>query len=370
MSVMFVCGGTAGHIYPALAVAEGLRDIAPNTDILFVGSGRELENRLVPEAGYKLVNIKMSGLRRGFSPPKILYNIRTVKNLVKAKKEAGKLIGGFKAGAVIGTGGYICYPVLKKASEMGIPTLIHESNAVPGLATKMLSPYVDKVLVSYPDAEVYYRNPQRVIFTGTPVRDRFRIPQKNEKSAEFKEKPMVVSFWGSLGSQGLSEVTAQLIKLNIDGGQFRHIHAAGKSKEIRIIEESLQRIGVSGSLPPDIELLDYIDDMPSVMAAADLVLCRAGASTLAELAVMAKPAVLVPSPNVTNDHQTQNAMRHQQSGGVVVVPERDCTGQALFDTVTSILKDNDRIKKMSEAQKNISVPDAAENIVELILSYL
>ena len=366
MKFLFACGGTAGHINPALAVAYELRQIMPDAEIEFVGSGRELENKLVPAAGYKLTNIKMSGLKRGFSPGKIIYNVKTVKNLTLAGRQAGKIIRGFKPDAVIGTGGYICYPVLKKAAQMKIPTLVHESNAVPGLTTKLLSACVDKVLVSFPGFEDQYKRPQRVIVTGTPVRRGFG--DRDAGALKSDSKQLVVSFWGSLGAQHMNEMMAEFIKLNIDGGQFNHIHAAGGKSGAEKLKSHLESLGVSEKLPRGVEIREYIDDMPLVMSAADIVLCRAGASTIAELTALGKPAVLVPSPYVTNNHQQINAKQIEKAGGAVMLPEKDCTGAVLYDTVLSILRDKDRLQSMSDAQKKLGNPGASSIIAKLIVS--
>ena len=369
MNFLFVCGGTAGHINPAIAVAGELRRIMPDAKILFVGAGRDMENRLIPNAGYELKNIKMSGLKRGFSPDKLAYNVKTVKNLATAGGEAEKILTAFQPDAVIGMGGYICYPVLKRAARMGMPTLIHEANAVPGLTTKLLSAIVDKTLVSFPGLENLYRRPERVVFTGTPIRGGFAGAPS--KSAEHQEgKPLVVSFWGSLGAERMNEAMAEFIKLNADGGRFNHIHATGGSggRGIREMQNRLKVLGVPDRLPQGIDIREYIDDMPSVMAAASLVLCRAGASTIAELTAMGKPAVLVPSPYVTNNHQEENAKQLQKAGGAEMLLEKDCTGEKLYDTVSQILDDTEKLSLMSEAQKTLSAPDATKKIVELIIA--
>ena len=175
MKFLFACGGTAGHINPALAIANELCRMMPDTKILFVGAENAMEKELVPKAGYELVNIRMSGLKRGFYPGDLIYNAKTLRNLVLAGSKTSEIIQGFAPDAVIGTGGYICYPVLRKAAHMGIPTIVHESNAVPGLTTKLLSTIVDRVLVSFPGLENTYRRPERVVFTGTPVRGGFNL---------------------------------------------------------------------------------------------------------------------------------------------------------------------------------------------------
>jgi UDP-N-acetylglucosamine--N-acetylmuramyl-(pentapeptide) pyrophosphoryl-undecaprenol N-acetylglucosamine transferase len=349
-------------------VASELRRLNPDAGILFVGSGRDLENRLIPGAGFDLVNIKMSGFARGVTPDKFYRNIKTAKNLMTAGREAEKLICGFRPDAAIGTGGYICYPILKKASEAGIPTFIHESNAIPGLTTKLLSAVVDKVLVSFPGLERLYRRPERVLLTGTPVRGEFEDALKDGNSPQLDGKPLIVSFWGSLGAELMNEVMADFIKLNVDSGHFRHIHATGKSGGAESMRNKLKRLGAAGDLPAGIDIREYIYDMPLAMAAADVVLCRAGASTIAELALMGKPAVLVPSPFVANNHQVENAKQIQKAGGAIMLMEKKCTGASLYETVFSLLKDRDKLKRMSEAQKSIATPGAAERIAKLVVA--
>jgi len=367
MNFLLVCGGTAGHINPALAVATQLRRSVPGVKILFVGAGKELENRLIPHAGFHLVNIKMSGLKRGISPNELLYNAKTARNLATAGTKARKLIRRFKPDAAIGMGGYICYPILKKASQMGIPTVIHGSDAVPGLTAKMLSTTVDKVLVSFPGLEKLYKRPERVIFTGTPVRSGFETPPAKVEKEGVKTKPLVLSFWGSQGAERMNKTIAEFIKLNIDSGKFDHVHAAGNSENVQDTKNRLKQMGAPDDLPEGIDIKEYIDEMSSVMAAADLVLCRAGASTLAELTVMGKPAVLVPSPYVTNNHQEENAKQLEKAGGAVMLTEKDCTGETLYGVVTSLLNSEETLKKMTAAQKALATPDAAEKIVEIVL---
>ncbi|MCL2408693.1 MAG: undecaprenyldiphospho-muramoylpentapeptide beta-N-acetylglucosaminyltransferase [Oscillospiraceae bacterium] len=363
---LFVCGGTAGHINPALAIADELRGVMPDAKILFVGAGMDLENRLIPQAGYDLVNIKMTGLRRGFSLGKVVHNIKTAKNLVSAGAAAGRIIRDFKPNAVIGTGAYICYPVLKKAAKMGIPTFIHESNAVPGLANKLLSAKVDKVLVSFPNLEKQFKRPERVVFTGTPVRKEFIIAA--EQKGRQNTKPLVVSFFGSLGAARMNEFMAEFINCNLDEMPFNHIHATGGgSGNVDKMKARLKTLGAPAEHPQGVEIREYIDNMPSVMALADIILCRAGAMTIAELTVLGKPAILVPSPNVTNNQQEENAKQLQKYGGVVMILEKDCNGEKLYDAVLAILNDKEKLKNMSEAQKTLGMPNAAKKIVELII---
>ena len=207
MRILFVCGGTAGHINPAIAIAEEMRRKSPNAEILFIGAGKTLEKRLIPEAGFTLKNIKMSGLRRGFSPGDIVHNMKTAKNLIIANFKSAKLLKEFGPDAVIGTGGYICYPVLKKAAKYGISTYILEPNALPGLTVKMLSAVCDKVFVTYKGLENRYKFPERVVYTGTPLKSEFfnTIERSVESSDERETKPLIVSYWGSVGAANMNE---------------------------------------------------------------------------------------------------------------------------------------------------------------------
>ena len=367
MNFLFACAGTAGHINPALAIAEEARRTVPAAKVLFIGADRELEKKLIPQAGFHLVNIKMSGLRRDISPESIRYNMNTARNLATAGIKAEKLISRFKPDAVIGTGGYICYPILKKAAQMGIPTVVHESNAVPGLTTKLLSAYVDRVLVSFPRLDESYRRPERVILTGTPVRGGFCAGVGPEEKPVPCDKPLVVSFWGSLGAERMNEVMAEFTKLNISAGAFYQIHAAGKNGGVEIMKNKLKKLGAPDQLPQGVQLVEYVNNMQIVMSSADIVICRAGGSTIAELTAIGKPAILIPSPYVTNDQQMENAMQIVDAGGAVMLKEKECTGEALFDTVSSLLEDKQRLENMVAAQKTFGVPDAAQKITKIIM---
>jgi len=372
MNFLFVCGGSAGHINPALAIAEELHRKIPEANILFVGAGKALEKRLIPEAGFDLVNIRMSGLRRGFSPGDVLHNIKTAWNLFIAGFKAAKLLKEFKPDAVIGTGGYINYPVLKKASKKGIPTYVLEPNAYPGLVVRMLSAVVDKIFVTYEGLESSYKRPERIVYTGTPLRSKFLesgsdLDKETERTSKQKERPLIISYWGSLGAAGMNNKILDLIKLNVEERRFDHIHATGISGCAGEMKARLTSMGITEVEPPFADIKGYITDMPAVMRDADIVISRAGASTIVELTSMGKPAILIPSPNVTENHQEENAKRLQKAGGAIMILESECTGKILFDTITSLLDNKDKLEKMSAAQKSLSVSDAASKIVDIVL---
>jgi len=370
MKFIFACSGTAGHINPALAIAEELRKRIPQSQALFVGAGREMEQRLIPSRGYELVNIKMSGLSRGFSPKKIIRNIRTAMNLVAANKKAKRIIKEFSPDAVIGTGGYICYPVLKKAAKLGIPTVIHDSNAIPGLTSRLVSSAVDRVLVGFRGQESKYKKPERVIFTGTPLREGFAaFTESRDRRIEIdNDKPLVVSFWGSLGAGRMNDTIAELVKLNIKANAFNHIHAAGNNDEHAKIMKKLNDSGIPDELPQGIDIRVYIEDMSAVMAQADLILCRGGGTTVAELISLEKPAIIIPSPYVANNEQEHNAKQVEKAGGARIIHEKGITAQILYDEIISLLTSKDELSDMSKNLKTIAVPDAAAQIADIILS--
>lgn len=371
MRFLFTCGGTAGHINPALALADELRRLMPDCKLLFIGSGRRMENKLIPQAGYDLKNIKISGFERGFTPDKIMSNIKTLRNIAVSSAQTAEIITQFKPDVVIGTGGYVCYPVLKKAAQCGIPTLLHESNAVPGLTTKMLSRIVDKILVAFPGVEKQYSDPERVIFTGTPVRGGFldETKQKARMRLGIDGRPLVVSFWGSLGAEKMNDIILDVMSLNLESRLFNHIHATGGSEATTAA--FVVRLGEKNSgthIPEWIDIRTYIDNMPAAMAAADLILCRGGASTMAELTLMGKPAVIIPSPNVTNNHQEKNAVQLAKLGGAQMLREKDCSGEKLYQTVSTLLTNKTKLLAMAEAMKRGNVQDATQKITEMIIS--
>jgi len=372
MNLLIVCGGTAGHINPALAIAEEMQKRIPESNILFIGADKPLEKRLIPAAGFHLENIKMSGLSRSLSPRGIIRNIKAVRSLLKANKKSSKVIKEFSPDAVIGTGGYICYPVLKKAAKLKIPTFILEPNAYPGLTVRMLSQIVDKIFVAFNGMEDLFTSAKdSVVFTGTPLRKDFIKQMSSDADSNLTDsvgntKPLVVSYWGSLGASEMNQMMVKFIERNIAENKFNHIHATGISSNANPLN-SIKDTSREDINEPMVDIREYIDDMPSVMKAATIVLSRAGASTIAELTALGKPAILVPSPNVTDNHQEKNAEQLNAVGGALMIRESECTGDTLFDIVSSTVYDKTRLEKMSTAQKTLSVEDASERIINIIL---
>jgi len=368
MNVLFTCGGTAGHINPAVALARMFRERNEDCKVLFVGAKGGMEERLVPKEGFDLETVTISNFRRSFSPAAIRHNLGTVKNLSVSRKEAGKILDWFKPDLVVGTGGYASFPVVNAAAKRGIPTAVHESNAVPGLTTQRLSKVADRVMVGYEESRAHYSNPDKVVLTGTPVRGgffKYTKAQAREALGITDDRPLVLSYWGSLGAEVMNNYMVDFIRQAAkEGAPFHHIHGAGRNFE------SMTQALADVELPSEIQVREYIYDMPTVMAAADLVLCRGGASTLSELTAIGKPAVIVPSPNVTNNHQEKNANVLGSQGGAVVLLEPVCTGEVLYKTAADLLADSAKLEAMSQAMTGLGVPEAAEKIYETLLGLM
>jgi len=366
MNFLFTCGGTAGHINPALAVAGRLRELMPDSRFLFIGVNGKMEMELVPRAGYDIRGLDMTYIVRGHDLHAIAQNLETLRNVARSTREAKKMIREFKPDAVIGTGGYICYPVLKAAHEEHVPTFVHESNAVPGLTTKLLADRVDRVMLGFEESRQYYRRPERVVVTGTPVRGEFDRADREQvrRALGLKDgEKLVVSVWGSLGAEHMNKVMAELME-KLDGSQgFRLIHAAGRLYYPRVSERFRDRdLQTSG-----IEIREYIHNMPELMAAADLLLCRAGASTISELSYLGKPVIMVPSPNVTNNHQEKNARVLERAGGAKVLMEGEFDADSLLTLVNELLADERKLSAMGAAMRALAVRDACERIVDIVL---
>jgi len=364
MRILFACGGTAGHINPAIAVARKFLEKHPESQVLFVGADGEMETRLVPREGFEIRTVTVSGFYRKWNLKSLRFNIKTLRKLCVSHRQANQIVDEFRPDLVMGTGGYASYPVVRCAAKRGIPTLIHESNAVPGLTTRVLSRFADRVMVSFEESRQRYPHPDRVVVTGTPVREeffRYRRQEARELLGLSDDRPLVLSFWGSLGARDMNRKMVDFIRLAGESDLFHHIHAAGRSG-YGWMPEALLEAGVDLEKRPSLRLLEYIFDMPRVMAAADLVICRAGASTLAELTALAKPCILVPSPNVTNNHQERNARLLEKRGGAVVLTEDGLSGAQLYETAKQLVGDAMRLDRMKSAQSAMSIPDAAERI--------
>ena len=369
MNVIFTCGGTAGHVNPALALAGYMKKKDPGTRVLFVGTPGGIERKLVEKAGYDFRGVEVTGFSRSISVSGLAHNLKTVKNLLTAPVQVKAILREFQPDLVVGTGGYASYPMVKGAAAKGIPTAVHESNMVPGLTTKMLENYADRIMVGFEDCRALYRNPEKIAVTGTPVRgDFFDLERREarEKLGLTDDRPLLVSFWGSLGASTMNEKMLDFFACETaDGQPFHHIHGVGSSGWEKMQAE-LARRGLADR--PGLDVREYIHDMATVMVAADLILCRGGASTVSELTALGKPAVMVPSPYVTNNHQEKNCRILERHGGAVVMLEQELSADELYTTARDILTDAKKRQAMSEGMLSLGIRDATERIYETVMA--
>ena len=368
MNVIFTCGGTAGHINPAIAVANILKQRKPDCKILFIGAEGHMEEKLVPAAGYELVTLPGSGLSRKLNMAGIKKNIHAVKCVVNAVSKCKKIIRDFEADVIVGTGGYASFPAIYAGSRLGIPTVVHESNALPGLTTKLAAGVATKVMVCFEESVKHYKNPEAVDVVGMPVRQEFITTGKTEarKILGLEDCRIVVSAFGSPGAKVMNENIAGMFPLEQkDGFPFHHIHAVG-SFGWGWMPDKVRENGVDYENCPSIDMREYIFDMPTVMAAADVVIGRAGSATCNEIAVTGTPCILIPSPNVTGNHQEKNARVLENGGGAVVLLEKDCTPEVLYAEVQGLLADEQRREAMAKALHGMVKIDSADRICDIV----
>ena len=369
MRVIFTCGGSAGHVNPALAVAQIFRREYPDCEILFIGAEGGMEKRLVEQAGFPIRTVTISTFERAWTLPIIRHNVKSLFKVPLGQRQAAAILREFKPDLVVGTGGYASFPAVRAAARKGIPCAIHESNAYPGLTTRTLADKVDLVMVGFPEAAAYYTNSRRVEVTGTPVRGQFFELDREQARLELgitDPYPLVVSFWGSLGARFMNDRTLDFIKRWVgEDRPFHYTHSAGRDYDR--MAAKLKEDGVSVTAD---EVRPYIDNMATVMAAADLVICRAGASTIGELTALGKAAILVPSPFVADNHQYKNAKVLADRQGILLMEEAGCTGDSLYDAAAELLADGGRRAAMGRALKEMATPNAAEDIFRQLKSIL
>ena len=367
MRVILSGGGTAGHINPAIALAQKIRREEPDADILFVGTPNGMEAGLVHKAGFAFAGVEVQGLRRSLSPKNILRNIRAVGCAVSAGPRAKRIIRDFRPDIVIGTGGYVSGPVVRKAAQMGIPTAIHEQNAYPGVTNKILAKHADVVFLAVEKAKEYLPAGRRYLVVGNPIRESiiFRRRTEARKELGMDDKLCILSFGGSLGSVKLSEIVADIMEWHRKHGDVNHIHAMCRlGKEV--FPALLKERGIDPGNNPRLDIRDYIDNMDVCLAAADLVVCRAGAITLSELEAAGKPSILIPSPNVTENHQYHNAMVLADHGAAIVIEEKNYDKKKLFATLEEFYQHPERLKEYARHASELAVLDTSERIYQEI----
>lgn len=368
MKVLFTGGGTAGHINPALAAAGYLKQKEPDAEILYVGNKGGMEERLVAKAGYPIETITISGFQRKLTPKNVVRNAQTVVRMFTASAEAKKILRDFKPDVCVGTGGYVSGPVIREAAKLGIPCVIHESNAYPGMTTKMLSKSVKTVMLAVPDAKKYFDSSVNCTVTGNPVRGEVLAAQRqaSREALGLDDRPVVLSFGGSLGASAINRAVAYMLSQSAVEKKFQHIHGYGEHDE-KFLDE-LREFGLNIQENPQIRLTKYIDNMPQCLSAADLVIGRAGAMTLTEIEAKAKASILIPSPNVAENHQYHNAMALVRRGAAEIIEEKDLSGEALWNKVQKILSNPQKLESLGENAGKMEILDANERIYRVIKS--
>jgi len=367
--ILIAGGGTGGHINPAIAVARYIQKMRPSTEILFAGVSGGMEEKLVTEAGFQLKTFRMRGIKHKLTPAGMAFNVGTLVKMPAAHREADALIDSFKPDLVFGTGGFTCYPPLVRAAKRGIPTVIHESNVQPGRTIKALAKHADKLLLGFADAEEYFaKYKSKLVHTGNPLREGMVYIKKADAKRELGvQLPLVYSFWGSLGAREMNKLTAGLFALN--NGRYAHVHSTG-AFGWQWMPEFVKEKGVDLAASPHIDMREYVHNAPTVMAAADLVLCRAGAMTMSELCATGTPSVIVPSPNVSGHHQHRNARALSSRGAAVFVEESDCTAVKLDALIEELLADSERLAQMGQAAQSLAIFDGEEKIYRELLKLI
>lgn len=370
MRAIIAAGGTAGHINPALAIANEIKRNEPDSEILFVGREDGMEKKLVESAGFELFPIEIHGFSRSFKPKEILFNLMAVRCAITGTFEAKKLFKRFKPDVVIGCGGYVSGPVVRMAAKMGIPTAIQEQNAFPGITNKLLAKQVDLVMVASEDAIKRLECKGRCVVTGNPIRAEFFSADREKLRKEWnaKDKTVIVSFGGSLGARTINELSAKLMQKHAGKDSIYHIHATGRYAT-ESFPAMLREYGVDPKAP-GLRIVEYIDNMPECFAAADLVISRSGALTISEISAAGKASVLVPSPNVAENHQYYNAMTLVNADAALIYEEKDLDCDKAADEILEIANDRQKLKMMGVNARTVAVKESANKIYGYITEML
>ncbi|MBR5251885.1 MAG: undecaprenyldiphospho-muramoylpentapeptide beta-N-acetylglucosaminyltransferase [Oscillospiraceae bacterium] len=369
MKVIIAAGGTAGHINPGLAIAGKIKAEHPDADIMFVGRKQGMEYGLVTKAGYKFSHMEVTGFQRSFSPENIKRNLITVKNLLTANAAADKILNSFKPDLVMGTGGYVSGPIVQRAAKKGIKTALHEQNAFAGVTNKLLSKSVDKVFVATEKASKYMAHPEKCIPCGNPVRQEI-IEADTLKAKEelgVQGKLVVLSFGGSLGAAMVNKAMQHLVAHNKNREDIVHFHVVG-----RYDEGKFERYLKDNNLNDEnkIKVYEYLYDIAKYMAAADVIICRCGALTIAELSCMGKASILIPSPNVAENHQYHNGKVLEDLGAAILIEEKNLNEKTITDSFEKLYQNPQLVKEMGGKARLAHNPDCVDIIYNNLMDML
>lgn len=374
LKVILSGGGTAGHVNPALAISEIIRDYYPGTEFLYVGTPNGIEKELVNKAGIPFAEIKVAGFQRKLTLKNIKRNIIAADYFIHSGARSKKILDDFKPDLVIGTGGYVCEPIVHKAAQMGIKTIIHEQNAFPGVTTKVLAKTADRVMLTVEKAREYIKDKDKCIVTGLPVRSGFvknRLAKADAKAAlGLNNDICILSTGGSLGAGRINETVSDLIAWYVKNGiKVNHIHSYGRNGR-GTFAASLASNGVDLSKHPEFIVREYIDNMSTCMEAADLIISRCGAGALTEIEAVGCGSILVPSPIVAENHQYHNGMVLANAGAAILVEQKDLSSEWLIDTVSGLINAPDRLLELSENAAKLYIKDTSDRILAVIREVL
>lgn len=373
MRVIFTGGGTAGHINPALAIADFFRDKHPDWEFRYVGNPDHMEYKLAKAAGYQFIGVKVKGFQRKLNFRNIKNNIEAAGLLLASDRKSKKILRDFKPDIVIGTGGYVTGPIMNVAANMKIKTFTHEQNAYPGVTTRILSKKVTKVLLAVKEAEKYLDKNCNIEVTGNPIRKEILNMNKDQARKKLGVKNgavCIVSFGGSLGARTINKAIAGLISKTYKSDNIHHIHAYGKFgsdefpnflKNNRINLNNIKNNG-------NIDIREYINNMDECLAAADIVICRAGAITVSEIEAVGKASILIPSPNVSENHQYYNAKVLADKKAAVLIEEKDLKDEILYKEIMKLVNNSNYILEMEKKAKQLAITDSCEKIYNIVMN--
>lgn len=366
MRVIIAAAGTGGHINPGIAIANKIKEEQKEAKIIFIGTTRGLENDLVPRAGYELKTIDAYGLSKEIS----VRNFKKILKTIQGYGEAKKIMQDFKPDLVIGTGGYICGATISAAYHFKIPTMLHESNAFPGRAVKMLVKKTNTILLSFEDAKSRIKNAKKLVVTGTPIKIRKQEYSINQKLEMIQKiglngtKPIVLVSGGSQGAQKINEAILNIIENKLNQN-YQIIWATGP-KQYDLIKEQLEDRNLSINHIPNIKIIPYIYEMEQVMNLSDVIVGRGGAMTVTEVSNLAKPSILIPLPNVSNDHQLYNAKVLEKVGAAKILLNDSLTGVNLNETIEEIVKNRNKMEEMGKRAFEVAIPHVEDKIYQEI----
>ena len=367
LKVLLAGGGTAGHLNPALAIAEIIKLYHPDAEFLFAGTPFGMEAKLIAKTKYRFAPIKVRGFQRKLSIENIGRNIQAASYLATAGPRAKQIIKDFNPDIVIGTGGYVSGPIVMKAAQMKIPTVIHEQNAYPGVTTRLLSKHVNEIMLTVEEATAYLDKDIKYTVTGLPVRSGIMTKTKSQarKDLGFDDSLCILSFGGSLGAGMINETAVDLIAWHDEKKAINHIHGYGGMGKDTFVP-ALNAKGVKLENNPRLKVSEYIDNMDTCMAAADLVICRSGANTLSELEAMGRGSILIPSPIVAGNHQYHNAMVLGNAGAAIVIEQKDLTSELLIQKVQELYENPKKLERLSQKAAELAIRDTSDRVYEVI----